>query len=182
MKTTHSLKLAAALLFALAFVPGAQAADHAPAENTVQSSADQDRSSKELRRSAMSLELLGRGLLYSFNYDYLINDSLALGAGASTYSIGSGTTSASAWIIPVYANYYLTQGNNRWFTTAGANLIFASASVGDDSRVSGSGVAGVLGGGYEYRGDGGFLFRAAPYVFIGKASGVWLGLSFGYTI
>ncbi len=151
-------------------------------DNTVQSKSARNMNSNELRRNGMSLELLGRGLLYSFNYDYLLRDNLALGAGVSSYSISSGSSSASAWIIPVYANYYLTEGTHRWFTTAGANLIFASSTAGNDSRVSGSGLAGVLGGGYEYRGNSGFLFRAAPYVFVGKTSGAWLGVSFGYTI
>jgi hypothetical protein len=180
MKTTLSLALAAALVLAVLGELTSYAAE-APAVNSVQSQASDQETSPELRRNAMSLELLGRGLLYSFNYDYLLKDNLALGAGASHYSISSGDASAGAWIIPVYANYYLTGGNHRWFATGGANLIFASGNVGDD-KVSGSGVAGVLGAGYEYRGDNGFLFRAAPYVFVGKASGGWLGISLGYAI
>lgn len=182
MKKSLPLVLATALFFSLVGEIGAEAAETLPAPNTVESKAEQNMNSPELRRNGMSLELLGRGLFYSFNYDYLLTDHLALGAGAANYSMSSGSSSASAWIIPVYANYYLTGGKHRWFTTAGANLIFASSTVGNDSRVSGSGVAGVLGGGYEYRGENGFLFRAAPYVFVGKASGAWLGFSFGYAI
>jgi len=182
MKTTFSLLLTATMLFAISGEIGAEAAAPRPTMNKVESQADENMNSPELRRNGMSLELLGRGLLYSFNYDYLLNDNLALGAGVSHYSISSGNASAGAWILPVYANYYLTQGTHRWFTTAGANLIFASGNVGTEDKVSGSGVAGVLGAGYEYRGDSGFLFRAAPYVFVGKTSGAWLGVSFGYTI
>lgn len=177
----------AALILSLSTPIGAEAAEKSKRAPTsvataVESTADAPADSHEYRRHGMSLELLGRGLLYSLNYDYLINDSLALGAGVANYSFSSGSASASAWIIPVYANYYLTGGKHRWFATGGANVILASGTTGGDDRVTGSGVAGVLGGGYEYKSDGGFLFRAAPYVFVGKASGAWLGVSFGYSI
>ncbi len=139
-------------------------------------------SSLDLRRHGISLELLGRGGLYSFNYDYMITDDLALGAGLATYSISSNGSNASAWVVPVYANYYITGQNHRLFVTGGADVVFSSGKLAGDTQVSGSGLAGVLGAGYEYRGDSGFLFRAAPYLMVGKISGTWLGLSFGYAI
>lgn len=138
--------------------------------------------STDYRRNALSLELLGRGLLYSFDYDYLIHDDVALGIGASTYSFSSGTSSANVTFIPLYANYYFTPGEHRWFASGGVNLIHASGTLDQSEKISGSGAAGIIGGGYEFRGESGFLFRASPYVFVGKASGVWLGISIGYTI
>jgi hypothetical protein len=136
----------------------------------------------DMRRHNLSLELLGRGLLYSFNYDYMLTDDLALGAGFSRTSISAGRSDASAWILPVYANYYFTPGKHRVFATGGANFVVASGTIdGSESKVTGSGLAGVVGGGYEFRADNGFLFRAAPYLFVGKASGVWAGLSLGYS-
>ena len=179
--------LATALFLSIVTPIGAEAADNSKSLPTsatpaIESSVSEPADSHEYRRNGMSLELLGRGLLYSLNYDYLITDNLALGAGVASYSFSSGSANSSAWIIPIYANYYLTGGKHRWFATGGANMILASGSSGDGDRVTGSGVAGVLGGGYEYKSAGGFLFRAAPYVFVGKASGAWLGLSFGYSI
>ncbi len=182
MKNVYAILFATALLFGLSGQIGAEAAPRKITTKNAAPAANQLEANAEPRRNAFSLELLGRGLLYSLNYDYLITDDIALGAGVSTYSISAGSASASAWIIPVYANYYFTQGSHRWFASGGANLIFASSNVGSDEKISGSGVAGVLGGGYEYRGDSGFLFRAAPYVFVGKVSGGWLGLSLGFTI
>lgn len=132
------------------------------------------------RPHAVSVELLGRGLLYSINYDYLINDDIALGAGFSHQSYSAGNSDATVMIVPVYANYYFTPGNHRWFATAGANVVHASGRVDSEEKVSGSGIGGVLGGGYEYRGDSGFLFRAAPYLMVGKTAGVWAGVSLGY--
>jgi len=182
MKTTLSLALAASLVLGSLFAIGASAAEVAKTPNSVAQANDNNLDGCDLRRNAMSLELLGRGFLYSFNYDYMLTGDLAVGAGLSHYSVSSGDSNASALIVPVYANYYLTSGKGRFFATGGANLMFASGSFGEDSKVSGSGIAGVIGGGYEYRADNGFLFRAAPYVFVGKASGAWLGLSLGYTI
>jgi hypothetical protein len=180
MKTTLSLA-AALVLAALGEISAYAATNNADAPNQVATTANENMDSKELRKNAMSLELLGRGFLYSFNYDRMLTDNVAVGAGISHYSIGSGDVSAGAWIIPLYGNYYLGSGNGRFFATGGANVILASAGAGDD-RVSGSGLAGVLGGGWEYRADNGFLFRASPYVFVGKASGAWLGISVGYAI
>lgn len=156
-------------------------ADVIPESETTLSQSS-DSAYTDYRRHSVSLELLGRGLLYSFNYDYLIHDDIAVGAGLSTYSFSSGTSNARLTFVPVYANYYFTPGEHRWFASGGVNLIHASGSIDKDEKISGSGAAGILGGGYEFRGDSGFLFRATPYVFVGKASGVWLGLSLGYSI
>ncbi|MGZ3706546.1 MAG: hypothetical protein ACXWP1_12435, partial [Bdellovibrionota bacterium] len=67
MKTTLSLSLAAALVLSVLAEMGACAAESPavkPAPTTV-GQANDNMNSTELRRNAMSLELLGRGLLYS---------------------------------------------------------------------------------------------------------------------
>ena len=139
---------------------------------------------KEMERTnAFSLELLGRGGLYSFNYDHLVLPNLALGAGAATYSLSAGAANANVWLVPLYANYYFNENSHhRFFASGGADLIVVSGKVSSDARFTGSGLAGVVGGGYEYRGENGFLFRATPYAFLGKASGFWLGFSLGYAL
>ncbi|MCO5142048.1 MAG: hypothetical protein M9962_03040 [Oligoflexia bacterium] len=173
-----------ALLFSFAIEIGAEAAENNPniLVTSQDHNSDQENEVSMARRHNLSTELLGRGGLYSFNYDYLLKDELALGLGISNYSISVADKKVSTYIIPVYANYYFLEGNHRVFATAGTNIIFASGNLNQDSQISGSGLAGVVGGGYEYRSDDGFLFRASPYAFFGKASGVWLGLSFGYSI
>lgn len=169
-------------LLCIGFVNQAHAseANLAPVNSSTQT--PDSGSGMDMRRNALSLELLGRGGLYSLNYDYLLRDDLALGAGLSTYSISAGGSNASAWIIPVYANYYITGQKHRLFVTGGADVIMASGNLSSDAQFNGSGIAGVFGGGYEYRGDSGFLFRAAPYVMVGKSSGAWVGFSLGYAI
>lgn len=77
------------------------------------------------RPFAFSIELLGRGLLYSLNIDYSVIPNLALGAGIS-YLPG---TSASALVIPFFANFYPITGENRIFITAGVDYFSASESV-----------------------------------------------------
>ncbi len=183
MKTTLATAIATALVLTVLGQMEAYAAETpATAPVLAQSQAQDDVNSNDMRKNGMSLELLGRGLLYSFNYDRMVTDNIAVGMGVSHYSISSGDSNASAWILPVYANYYVTGGHNRWFLTGGADLAFASGNMGSDSKVSGSGVAGVLGAGFEHRGDNGFLFRVAPYALVGKMSGGWIGVSFGYAI
>jgi hypothetical protein len=181
MKRLILLTTSLMIVFA-AEVQGAPKIQPLEPEQSVSRAETVNDSMAELNRHAVSLELLGRGLLYSFNYDYLVQENIALGGGLSRVSISSGSSSASVTSIPLYANYYFTSGSpHRFFGTGGANILFASGRLTDDAQVSGSGLAGIVGGGYEYRGENGFLFRAAPYVLLGKASGLWAGLSFGYT-
>jgi hypothetical protein len=174
MKKLPLILSLAALLFGFALEAGA--------ETTLTLESPRLSSSSEMRRHAFTMELLGRGGLYSFNYDFMLNDDIALGGGIASYSLSSGSANASAWVLPLYANYYFNQGQHRVFASGGANMILVSGNVSGDTQIKGSGLAGVIGAGYEYRGEDGFLFRATPYVFVGKASGGWIGFTLGYSI
>ncbi len=170
-------------LFSFANAIDADAAEKnasAADETTTPPAVETQSTSRMLPRNAVSLELLGRGILYSLNYDYLIQDNIAIGAGFSNITLSAGTSSASATFIPLYGNYYFTGGNHRWFGTGGMTLIHTTGKIDSESKVSGTGLAAIFGAGYEYRGDSGFLFRINPYLFVGKARGVWLGTSLGY--
>lgn len=135
------------------------------------------------RINNFSIEGLGRAGLYSINYDRNITNDIAVGLGFSSYSISLGSLSSSAVIIPLYANYYVTEGkNSRFYVTGGADLIFTSGDFEADGIVEGSGLGFVAGAGYEYKADSGFLFRIAPYFLVGNASGAWLGISLGYSL
>lgn len=140
------------------------------------------------RPNALSVELLGRAGLYSFDYDYSLTDEIAVGGGFSYLSASASNNSAiasvSILVIPLYMNYYFQPGPNRGFVTGGLDIVSASATFAgtDGFTASGSGVGAVLGGGYEYRGTSGFLFRAAPYFIFGSGGGdLWFGLTFGFT-
>lgn len=135
--------------------------------------------------NAISIELLGRAGVYSLNYDHLISDTVGLGFGLSYYSLSARSTSGSSasgsiFVVPTYFNYYLASGPSHVFLTAGLDLIVASVTFEDASYFRGSGVAPIIGVGYEYRSAGGFLFRIAlPYITFSDRVLLWGGVSLG---
>lgn len=139
--------------------------------------------------NTISFELLGRAALYSINYDRMVNENVAIGAGISYWTLSVTTYSSSAsrkfFVMPLYGNYYFSPAPNRGFLTAGLDVVFASAQTAGSSsniRIAGSGAFATFGGGYEYRNpEGGFLFRAAPYFLVGSDVDLWFGLTFGGT-
>jgi hypothetical protein len=132
------------------------------------------------RPAVFSFEILGRGGYYSLDFDYSVNDEISLGAGLAAYSLSSNSSSASIVILPLYGNFYFQPGPHRGFLSAGLDIVSISANLSGTS-FGASGVAPVLGGGYEYRGENGFVFRGAPYLVIGNSQiGFTIGLSFGY--
>jgi hypothetical protein len=133
------------------------------------------------RPHAISVEIYGRGLLYSLNYDYSINDSVTVGGGFSTYSLSYNSASIHLTLLPLYVNYYFQPGPHRGFLSGGGDIAIASGSIGGNATIRASGFFPVLGGGYEFRPDNGFIFRAAPYLFIGNEIEPWIGLSAGVT-
>src|SRR4051812_18289452 len=80
----------------------------------------------EERPNAIAGELFGRGLLYSINYDRSLNDSFAIGAGFSYWSVSSYYSKTSVVVVPVYGNYYFSPDSHRGFLTAGLDFVGAS--------------------------------------------------------
>src|ERR1035437_9102883 len=103
--------------------------------------------------NAISVELLGRGIAYSINYDRVVSPEIAVGIGFETLSVGAsndnGTqySAATITIIPLYLNYYLSDNDgSRWFVSGGIDII--SASWHNDSYTfSGTGALFTAGGG-----------------------------------
>ncbi len=149
------------------------------------------------RPNTLSAELLGRGGLYSVNYDYSLGRFVSLGVGFSYWSLSTAATSTSVGsinitspatsdtftIIPVYTNIYFLSDRNRPYVSLGVDIVSTTSTNGSNSTlsaVSGSGTLPVIGAGYEFRGDGGFLFRGATYVLAGsKTQQITGGASFG---
>jgi hypothetical protein len=130
--------------------------------------------------SALNLEVLGRGLLYSVSFDRVMNDELAAGIGiGSTSLVGSGT----ATMIPVYVNYYFQKDQGSLYATGGATLV-AGDDISDSKSSFGSvelnNVVPTFGVGYENRGDSGFLFRVTGYGIVAEKLTPWVGFTFGY--
>jgi hypothetical protein len=144
--------------------------------------------------SVVSVELLGRGMMGSVYFDQALNEDLAAGFGFSvvpTNQINSSISSGrSALIFPAYLNYYFMRSAGSFFLTGGANLVGNGDYVrGTESAVgslvfsnNGTSVIPTFGGGYENRGDNGFLFRVAAYGLVADRLAGWVGFSFGYAL
>lgn len=181
MKVRFSLILLVGMLITIPAV--SQDKERKSEDDNSESSFARVNPNRNERINNFSIEGLGRAGLYSINYDRMVTDDIAVGLGFSSYSISAGALSSSTVVIPLYANYYFTEGkNSRFYVTGGADLIFSSANFEGDGIVEGSGLGFVGGAGWEYKSDGGFLFRVAPYFLVGKASGAWLGISLGYSL
>lgn len=166
-------------------------------------------STRSLRRTYnknnVSLELLGRGALYSVNYDRLLGRSVAMGVGFSYMNVSSGVgdfgnLDITIIMVPLYANYYMNSSmNHRVLGTAGVTIANARVTAGSnlatkanraseaplpfdlDTSASASVTIPLpmAGLGYEYRSQGGFLARLTGYgVFYGSFQ-PWVGLGLG---
>jgi hypothetical protein len=155
------------------------------------------------------LDGMGPGLLYSINYERIVEDDFGLRLGFSyiplTGTASSGGSSASASVafmnFPVTASYLgLRSGNHALEMGGGGVLVTATGSAqGSGMSVSGSG-ATILGTAFlGYRRqppEGGFLFRIGVEALAGKGLALssntydankvgvipWMYLSLGATL
>jgi len=141
--------------------------------------------------SAMVLELLGRGLLWSASFDQAMNEDMSVGVGiGSVNTVLSGSTISAhqqAWMVPVYVNYYFAPSARSIFATGGINIVTNNRDVqNQDAETSNvefgfNSVIPTLGVGFESRGDNGFLFRGTAYgLYSDHQIFPWFGFSFGY--
>jgi hypothetical protein len=168
---------------------GAPAGQAAPAPAFVTHDAEEE---PRKAHNVIFLELGGNGLVYSINYERLLDESdFSLRVGFSYISIGasSGTSTAKASIMtfPVLGNYYVGSRNHK--LQLGAGLTFMQITVsggGNSSLVEASGFVpaptAVIG--YRYiPARGGFAFSVGFTPFIipsgDKVIYPWGGISFG---
>lgn len=140
--------------------------------------------------SAVSAEILGRSALYTIAFDQVVNDWIAAGVGIGTVSTVLPNTDTdagrTATFVPVYMNYYFMKEGGSPYVTGGVTLITNHSSVkGLETSTGGleipsSTIMPTFGGGYENRGDNGFLFRVTGYLLAGKSMTPWVGFTFGY--
>ena len=133
--------------------------------------------------NSFNVEVLGKSLAYSVNYDRVMNDDLVAGVGFGSTGTSYGI---SATLIPVYVNYYFARDQGSLYVTGGGNLITNSSSVqGASASVSNlvfptNGVLPFFGIGYESRSDAGFLFRLTAYGIVGSSLIAWGGATLGF--
>jgi hypothetical protein len=168
-----------------------------------------DRPNTELRSANNSfyVEAGGPGLLYSLNYERLVENDFGLRVGLSytsfsaSASSGGSTATASAafWTFPVTVSYLgISSGNHALELGAGGTAIYASgAASGTGIAASGSGMAflGTAVVGYRRQPmNGGFQFRIGLEALMGKGLALsnpnpdnfgvlpWLYMSVGFSL
>ena len=122
----------------------------------------------------VSIELLGRCLLYSFSYQRTVTEQLGIELGASVLG-GSG---GSVMFISGGGRLYLLPSDAS--PCIGGGIVVVTASTGSGPFSSDNSAAyGYVGPGFEYRSSGGFLFRGTVYFLVRDGFFVWPGVHFG---
>jgi len=130
--------------------------------------------------SDVSIELLGKSILYTFSYQRMIGNTVGLEAGLSALGGGTSDDNTTIVFVPVGAKVYLIPKDGSLYLTGGLVLVTASFDVGPFDDKS-SDTYSYLGLGMEYRSQGGLLFRGTAYGLIaGGGFFIWPGLSVGY--
>ncbi len=135
---------------------------------------------RETLPNDISIELLGKSILYTFNYQHMIGNTIGLEAGLSALGGGTDEDNTTVVFVPVGAKVYLIPKDGSVYLTGGFVLVTASFDTGpfDDDA---SDTYSYLGLGMEYRSQGGLLFRGTAYGLIaGGGFFIWPGLSVGY--
>ncbi|MFO7916234.1 MAG: hypothetical protein R6U43_11175 [Candidatus Krumholzibacteriales bacterium] len=126
------------------------------------------------------IELGGKSIAYSFTYQRMVASRLGLEAGIAALGGGSSDDNTTVIFFPLGARAYLLNKNGSPFLTGGIVIISASVDSGpfDDSA---SDVYSYAGLGFEFRAEGGFIFRGTAYTLITEDGFfIWPGLHVGY--
>ncbi len=143
--------------------------------------------------NAVSIEAGGKGIMYSVNYDRLLDSQWAIGAGYSFYSLGTADKGANMAVVPVYSNFYLTEEFNRYFFIGGVDIVNVqirsnSTNPTDQDKIFEIGKTQLknsvipiflAGTGWELRSRSGLLFRATGYLTYLTEIQPWAGISVG---
>ncbi|MES2962505.1 MAG: hypothetical protein V4760_01355 [Bdellovibrionota bacterium] len=159
-----------------------------------------------LTKNNLSIEMLGRGGLYSLDYDRQLGRDVSMGLGFSNASLrmnadAYAAVNATLITVPIYGNFYFNDHRkHRFLGTGGVTIVSAKAeaSVGVELAPEAKEVAlsfvndldlstnasvvlpmPVGGAGYEYKSTGGFLARASVYVVYVGSIQPWAGLALG---
>ncbi len=123
-------------------------------------------------RNDFGIELLGKALIYSLSYQYMVTRALGLEVGMAA----AGGSNDLVVAFPVGGRVYFSTKSNSPFLTGGA-IVITSDSFDDDFGTT----AGYLGLGFEYRAQSGFLFRGSVYSLVAEGGfWIWPGLNLGY--
>ena len=116
----------------------------------------------------LSLELLGRGLLYSMFYQRMLSSTFGLEVGASVLALEGDV------FFPVFAGGRLYLSKNNISPTLSGGIAYYFGPHDDPGPYF------YIGPGFEYRTSDGFVARAAVYLMTWEdAIVVWPGITLG---
>jgi hypothetical protein len=125
-----------------------------------------------------TIELGGRCILYALSYQRMFGEMAALEVGASMIGGATVETSASVIFLSGGGRVYLMRGNATPCIAAGLVFVTAGTSAGPFSA-TGSGVYIYATPGFEFRMQGGFVFRGGVNLLIKDGVFVWPGIALG---
>jgi hypothetical protein len=132
-------------------------------------------SSKADLPNDMSIELLGRCLIYSFSYQRMVTPNVGIEVGASVL----GGSDESVGFLAAGCRFYALTGDGSPCISGGIVAVTASTGSGPFSSDN-SASYGYVAPGFEYRSSGGFVARGSVYVLIRSESFfVWPGVEVG---
>jgi hypothetical protein len=130
--------------------------------------------SKDELPNDVTIELLGRCLIYSFSYQRTITPHFGVEGGMSIL----GGSESSILFFSGGVRLYATNRDASPCLTGGFVAVTASTHSGPFSA-DGSGAYFYIGPGFEYRSSGGFLIRGTLYFLIRDGFFVWPGAQIG---
>jgi len=133
---------------------------------------------RERLKNDVGIELLGKAVIYCFNYQYTVNKLLGLEAGLGALGGGTGDDNATVAFIPVGAKLYLIPKDGSLYLCGGGTLLTAGTDSGPFDDAGGYGYLGI---GFEFRAATGFTFRGTAYgLLAGEGFFIWPGLTLAY--
>ena len=129
-------------------------------------------------RNLVGVELLGRGFLYSFNYERLLTDRIGAGGGVAYWRLFQ---KSATLMVPTYLSWTPVGRTHSPYLAAGVTVAtsktweFAPFNTRYDSSVFGAVTAG-----YQYRSERGIVIRpTVSRIVIDGDDGFWPGITLG---
>jgi hypothetical protein len=127
-----------------------------------------------------TLELGGKCFIYSLGYQRDISPAFALDAGISYLGGGSAQGSLGLFVLTGGARLYLLKKPASPYISGGIGWISAGTGDVGPADTSASAMMGYISPGFEFRSEGGFVFRGGVYlILIEDVFFVWPGLTLG---
>ncbi len=127
----------------------------------------------------VTISLGGRCIIWSFDYQRCLTPAFALDASVSYIGGGNSEGSAGVFFLSGGAKYFMLKKPASPYISAGLTWISAGTDAGPFGSDSASNVYFFASPGFEFRSEGGFVFRGGVYFLFKNSFFVWPGISLG---